>query len=88
MWIHSNFEALTVRVRVHFGYSVIMYSGINTKSLYPGWNEESSRILSYDLHLQHTVHESDPVVNPRETTTCALYITTDDAAEEAAKILL
>lgn len=83
MWVHSDLKGILGRVRVHLGDSIVMHVGIDGELLDPGGDEESSGVSSDDLHLQHAVHEGDPVVDPGETAAGTLDVAAENAAEEA-----
>ena len=61
-----------------------MHVGIDGKLLNPGGNEETPGVLADNLHLQHAVHEGDPVVDPGETTAGTFDVAAEDATEETA----
>lgn len=73
-------------VRVHFGDGVVVQVRVDGNLLNPGRHEETTGVLVDDLHLEHAVHEADPVVDPGQATAAAFDVATDHATEEAARI--
>lgn len=41
-----------------------MHARVNGEPLNPGGYEETTRVVAYDLQLEHAVHKGDPVVDP------------------------
>lgn len=59
-----------------------MHFGIDGELLDSSGHKESSGVLANDHHLQHAIHEGDPIVDPGETAAGTLDIAAEDATEE------
>lgn len=85
MGVNPNLKGLSVRIGIHFRDGVIVHIGVDAELLYSGGDEETSRVLADYPHLEHTVHERDPIIGPREPAASAFNIATYDASEDAAE---
>lgn len=65
MWIYPNLKRLFSDIWIHLGNCIVMYARINAQLLNSSWYEETSGVVTNNLHLQHAVHERDPVIDPR-----------------------
>lgn len=80
--IYPSFERVPCRIWVHFRNGVVMHSSIDRELFNSCWDEKATGVVSDNLELQHTVHESDPVVDPTDTTTGTLNVAADNSTEK------
>lgn len=60
---------------------------VNRQLLNSRWDEQASRVRAQDLHLQHIVHESDPIIQPSDFSFSTVDRTTFHTSEHAAVMI-